>query len=158
MKTGHICLVQVMFARDIRPVFGCGYSMAVDQVGGRARKVGAEPARNRGFVVLDALFAVVVASLAVAICLETLRLGRGFGKRAEEQRRAAAELEIAMLLDARPGVKSYTVVRGFERRVSVIEEAYRGRKVCRVRVDVQGGGDRRTYSVEGVRWCSRPPT
>ena len=104
---------------------------------------------------VDALIGVVIASMMIVIVLTTLRLSQNQLRQAED--RQAARVLLQSLLETTPRVAGSYIGQKpqFSYRVEVREEGG-DQKICVLSANVTSLANKRTYHLEGTRWCARP--
>jgi adenosylmethionine-8-amino-7-oxononanoate aminotransferase len=108
---------------------------------------------DAGTVMVDALVAVVIASLMAAICLTSLQISRRADTAAQADRKARLLLQALMETTPRtPGVYSGKT-DGMTYAVTVTEQRTDSTRLCAVRAEAGQKG--RVWRLEGTRWCDR---
>ena len=108
---------------------------------------------DEGTIMVDALVAVIIVSLMAAVCVATLQISRRAMTRAKQDR--VARLTLQTLMEAtphRPGSHNGSL-NGLRYAVVVSETKTAGARLCQLHVDVTGA--KRTYRLDGTRWCDR---
>jgi hypothetical protein len=102
---------------------------------------------------VDALIAVVIVSLMVAICLASLQISRRAATAAQAERKARLTLQTIMESTPRtPGTYSGKA-NGMTYSVTVAEQKTDGARMCALHAEVRWAG--RIRRLGGVRWCDR---
>jgi hypothetical protein len=114
---------------------------------------GASPglaAGDEGTIMVDALVAVVIISLMVAMCTGAIQIAAHAWRHARETRQAG--ITLAALIDSTPRVSgTYTGTRdGFRYKVAVEEQKTSLSRYCLLHAEV--AADRR-YGLDAARWC-----
>ncbi len=109
-------------------------------------------AGDEGTIMVDALVAVVIISLMIAMCMSAIHIAGHAWRHSKQTRQAEATL--AYLIEStprRPG--QYVGTRdGFAYKVSVEEQKTPISRYCVVQAVVTSG---RSYSLDAARWCDR---
>ena len=114
---------------------------------------GAEPglaARDEGTIMVDALVAVVIISLMIAMCTTAIQIAAHAGRHARETRQAGATL--AAVIDTTPRIAgTYSGTRdGFRYKVEVEEQKTSISRYCLLHAQVSAT---RSYRLDAARWC-----
>ena len=106
-----------------------------------------------GFVLVDALTALVVLSLVLTVCIVTVRISLTASRTTSDAREA--HVLLSSLLETTPrqtGV--YQGVSGvFSYRTRVADEVVNNVHLCRIDATVQAKRRTRVYRLSGTRWC-----
>jgi|SRR6185312_7468580 len=107
-------------------------------------------AGDDGTIMIDALVAVVIISLMIAMCTGAIQISAHAWRHARETRQARVTL--AALVASTPRIAGqYSGVRdGFRYKVSVEEQKTALSRFCTLRAQVTGI---RSYQLDVVRWC-----
>ncbi len=107
---------------------------------------------DEGTIMIDALVAVVIISLMIAMCSTTIHIAVHAWRNSRQTRQAQATL--AALIDSTPRTAGqYTGVRdGFRYKVEVGEQKTLFSRYCTLHAEVMVG---RTFSLDAARWCDR---
>lgn len=108
---------------------------------------------DAGTAMVDALIAMVIVSLTVAMCLATLKISRRASFAAQTDQKARLLLQTLIETTPRtPGV--YSGKRdGMIYAVTVTEQKARGVRQCALRAEASQKG--RAWQLEGTRWCDQ---
>ncbi len=106
---------------------------------------------DEGTIMVDALVAVVIISLMIAMCTTAMGLAGRAGRHARETRQAQATL--AALVATTPRIAGrYAGVRdGFHYAVTVEEQKTTLSRFCVLHARVTGT---RAYQLDAARWCN----
>ncbi len=101
---------------------------------------------------VDALVAVVIISLMIAMCTTAIGIAAHSWRHARETRQA--QVTLAALIDSTPRVAgNYTGTRdGFRFKVAVEEQKTLLSRYCLLHAQVTAG---RSYQLDAARWCDR---
>ncbi len=118
----------------------------------RARSGKVTGGNDEGTIMVDALVAVVIISLMIAMCMSAINIASQAWRNSRQMRQAEATL--AYLIDStprRPG--QYAGTRdGFRYKVAVEEQKTLISRDCRMHAVITSG---RSYSLDAARWCDR---
>jgi hypothetical protein len=106
-----------------------------------------------GTIMVDALVAVIIVSLMVALCLASLRISRHASAAARAERNARLALQTLVEVTPRtPGI--YTGKAGtMPYSVTVTQQKTEGIRLCVLHAQI--GQDSRIWRLEATRWCAR---
>ncbi len=109
-------------------------------------------AGDEGTIMVDALVAVVIISLMIAMCTTAIHIASHAWRNSRQTRQAQATL--AGLIDSTPRtVGLYTGVKdGFRYKVAVAEQKTQVSRYCTLHAEIVAG---RTFSLDAARWCDR---
>jgi len=109
-------------------------------------------AGDEGTIMVDALVAVVIISLMIAMCTTAIGIAAHAWRHARETRQAEATL--SALIDSTPRVAgNYAGIRdGFRYKVAVEEQKTLLSRYCLLHAEVMAG---RVYQLDAARWCDR---
>jgi len=101
---------------------------------------------------VDALVAVVIISLMIAMCTTAIEIAGHAWRHARETRQA--QVTLATLIDSTPRVAgNYAGSRdGFHYKVAVEEQKTPISRYCLVHAEVMASRD---YRLDAARWCDR---
>lgn len=110
---------------------------------------------DAGFIMVDALVGAVIVSLMIAVVLATLRISQNHLRTISEMRQAQVLLQSLMETTPRTTGTYDGRTERFSHSVGVSEEGGTGAKLCALKAQATSRTRKRTYRLEGVRWCAQ---
>lgn len=112
---------------------------------------------DSGFVLVDALTALVVLSLVLTVCIVTVRISLTASRSTSEAREA--HVLLSSLLETTPRQSGiYQGTSGvFSYRTRVADSEINNVHLCHIDATVQAKKRTRAYRLSGTRWCESLP-
>ncbi|EGF92855.1 hypothetical protein ABI_12930 [Asticcacaulis biprosthecium C19] len=117
--------------------------------------VSAGVGKEGGIIMVDALVAVVIVSLMIAICLGTLKITRGLSRSALDNREAAVALAAAVEAVPRAVGHYHGSLGQFVYEAKVEEDKVQGLRLCRIEASLRTRPKGRVHRLSATRWCDR---